>query len=147
LTKTERIRVVDFMSDFDHLRHGIISKNEFRRAIKVIFSDLTENHLLLLESKFASSKNPHCVEYLKFSDMIESIFTKKGLQTSPLDEPEVFNVYSNGWEADPFEPNLSVDEDFILKNVMVRLNARIVTRRLDALAFMEDYDFVKEGIY
>ena len=40
--KTERIRVIDFMSDFDHLRRGKISKNEFRRAIKVVFSDLTE---------------------------------------------------------------------------------------------------------
>jgi hypothetical protein len=40
--KTERIRVIDFMSDFDHLRRGKISKNEFRRSIKVVFADLTE---------------------------------------------------------------------------------------------------------
>ena len=30
------------MADFDHLKHGKISKNEFRRAIKVLYPDLTE---------------------------------------------------------------------------------------------------------
>lgn len=39
---TERIRVNDYMQDFDHLRHGKISKNEFRRALNVIFFNLTE---------------------------------------------------------------------------------------------------------
>jgi hypothetical protein len=38
--KTERIRVIDFMADFDHLKHGKITKNEFRRALKVLFSIL-----------------------------------------------------------------------------------------------------------
>jgi hypothetical protein len=58
----------------------------------------------------------------------------------------VFNVYSNGWQADPVEPVLLPEEDLILRSVMRRLNARILTRRVDALAYMEDYDFVKEGI-
>lgn len=40
--KTERIRVIDFMSDFDHLRHGKITQNEFKRALKVLYADLTE---------------------------------------------------------------------------------------------------------
>ncbi|KAJ3249971.1 hypothetical protein HK104_007527, partial [Borealophlyctis nickersoniae] len=40
--KTERIRVVDFMSDFDHLRHGKITHNEFKRGLKVLFTNLTE---------------------------------------------------------------------------------------------------------
>lgn len=40
--KTERIRVIDFMLDFDHLRRGKISQNEFRRAVKVLFPDLQE---------------------------------------------------------------------------------------------------------
>lgn len=133
------------MSDFDHLRHGLISRNEFRRGIKVLYSDLTESDLKLLETRFASKNQPDHVEYIKFSDAIESVFTRKGLEKNPLAEPDAFNVYSNGWEADPFEPLLTPEEDYILKSVMNRLNARIITRRLDALAFMEDYDFVKEG--
>ena len=40
--KRERIRVIDFMKDFDHMRHGKITLNEFRRGLKVVFSDLTE---------------------------------------------------------------------------------------------------------
>lgn len=40
--KTERIRVIDFMSDFDGLKHGKITKNEFRRGLNVLFVNLTE---------------------------------------------------------------------------------------------------------
>ena len=41
-TKTERMRVIEFMADFDDLKHRKITKNEFRRALKVLFLDLTE---------------------------------------------------------------------------------------------------------
>lgn len=133
------------MSDFDNLRHGRISRNEFRRAIKIIYSNLTETDLCMLETKFAAKDQPTHVEYIKFSDLVENVFTKKGLEKTPTEVPAVFNVYSNGWEANPFELTLSKEEDLILRNVMRRLNARIVSRRVDALSYMEDYDFVKEG--
>jgi Ca2+-binding EF-hand superfamily protein len=51
--KTERIRVIDFMQDFDDLRHGRISKNEFRRALKVLYLDLTEVSVSLFISCYA----------------------------------------------------------------------------------------------
>ena len=133
------------MSDFDRLKHGKISRNEFRRGLKVLFSHLTSTDLDLIENKFLSQTQPEFVEYSKFADEVESVFTQKGLERNPLCIPDSFKAYSNGWAADPFEPQLSQDEDAVLKGVLKRLNSRIATRRLDALAYMEDYDFVKEG--
>nr|KAJ3422717.1 hypothetical protein HK105_006776 [Polyrhizophydium stewartii] len=154
--KTERIRVIDFMADFDHLKHGKITRNEFRRAIKVLYTDLTEasfacftTHyradLQALEVKFQSENDPRFVNYVVFSDMVESVFTKKGLEKNPLAEPEQFNVYSNGWEADPSVNVLSPEEMAILNTVLARLDKKVRERRVDALSYMEDYDFVKEG--
>jgi hypothetical protein len=134
----ERIRVVDFMSDFDNLRHGKISCNEFRRAIKVLYSDLTEADEEICRRGPTFTRG--ICEVLRFSR------NRIRLETAPLEDPGVFNVYSNGWQADPVEPVLLPEEDLILRSVMRRLNARILTRRVDALAYMEDYDFVKEGI-
>ncbi|KAI8927203.1 hypothetical protein BC831DRAFT_187984 [Entophlyctis helioformis] len=143
--KTERIRVIDFMADFDNLKHGKITKNEFRRAIKVLYADLTEADLRLLEHMFQSTQDPRFVNYVKFSDDVESVFTKKGLVKSPMSEPEPFNVYSNGWEADPSVNVLSPDERVILDKVLARLQQRVSERRIDVLSYMEDYDFVQEG--
>jgi hypothetical protein len=100
--KTERIRVIDSMADFDHLRHGRISKFEFCRAVKVLFSDLCEvmvvinykKDLEILSSNYAVEGGN--VDYVKFSDEVESVFTKKGLVNTPTDNPDVFDVYSNG---------------------------------------------------
>ncbi|KAJ3255547.1 hypothetical protein HK103_006183 [Boothiomyces macroporosus] len=141
--KTERIRVIDFMLDFDHLRHGKISRNEFRRAIKVVFGDATEGDLKLLEDHYSDGKGS--VYYVKFSDDVESVFTKKGLEKDPTSQPEVFDIYSNGWETDTDANILAPEDEVVLKAVMKRLRDRALQRRVDALAYMEDYDFVKEG--
>eukprot|EP00842_Homolaphlyctis_polyrhiza_P004257 jgi/Hompol1/4832/HPOL_001849-RA len=143
--KTERIRVIDFMADFDHLKHGKITQNEFRRAIKVLYTDLTEADLRALEIRFRSAQDPRYVNYVLFSDMVESVFTKKGLVKSPTVDPEQFNVYSNGWEADPSVNVLSPADETTLNAVLDRLHKKIRERRMDALSYMEDYDFVKEG--
>jgi hypothetical protein len=131
------------MSDFDNLRHGKILRNEFRRAVKVVFPDLQETDLKLLENKYAGPNGT--VYYISFSDDVESVFTKKGLEKAPTENPEPFDVYSNGWETDTFINNLSPEDEPVLRNVMRRLNERVQQRRIDALSYMEDYDFVKEG--
>lgn len=40
--KTQRLRFLDTMRDFDLLKHGIITANEFKRALNVSFVNLTE---------------------------------------------------------------------------------------------------------
>jgi hypothetical protein len=85
------------------------------------------------------------VSYLDFCDEVESVFTKKGLEKTPLETPQTFDVYSNGWETDAFLNELLPEDEKILKAVMKRLNSRVSERRIDALSYMEDYDFVKEG--
>ncbi|KAJ3127798.1 hypothetical protein HK098_005797 [Nowakowskiella sp. JEL0407] len=163
--KTERIRVIDFMMDFDHLRHGKITRNEFRRVLKVIFTNLTELELITLETLFLSPTDPRFVEYVRFSDTIESVFTMKGLEQAPTAEPVPFTDYcfENGDSLD-FETlneskdqslNLSVSQtkyqkkplnnEDILKSVLKRLSEKIRQRRIDVLIYLEDFDFVNEG--
>ena len=99
----------------------------------------------ILETKFADPKDSKQVNYIQFCDTVDSVFTKKGLEKAPTDEPGSFDVYFNGWEADPFEPEMTPEESVILKSVMERLHSRVNSRRIDALKYMEDYDCVKEG--
>jgi hypothetical protein len=105
----------------------------------------TQADLRILEIKFRNEKDSSQVDYIKFSDEVESVFTKKGLVKAPTEEPERFEVYSNGWEADPSVNVLTEEENDILVKVMDRLHDKVKNRRIDALSYMEDYDFVQEG--
>ncbi|KAJ3311004.1 hypothetical protein HDU76_003229 [Blyttiomyces sp. JEL0837] len=140
--KTERMRVIDFMADFDHLRHGKITRNEFRRVLKVLFLNLTEAELLTLESMFACDGGK-MVDYRAFSDAVESVFTIKGLEKAPLVEPPEFDGYENG--ADPALNVLDEKEEKILEKVVIRLREKVRQRRIDVLSYLEDFDFVREG--
>ncbi|KAI9346901.1 hypothetical protein BDR26DRAFT_916308 [Obelidium mucronatum] len=142
--KTERIRVIDFMADFDHLKHGKITKNEFRRALKVIYVDLTESELETLEALYQNQFDHGMVNYVQFSDAVESVFTFKGLINAPTMEPTPFTGGENG-SIDPSLNALTESEKKILDGVVVRLCEKVRQRRIDVLSYLEDFDFVKEG--
>ncbi|KAJ3210533.1 hypothetical protein HDU82_007937 [Entophlyctis luteolus] len=142
--KTERIRVIDFMADFDHLKHGKITKNEFRRALKVIFIDLTENELQTLERLYQNPYDPGMVNYVQFSDAVETVFTVKGLVNAPTVEPSPFVGYENG-NVDPSLNLLTVSEQKILDGAIARLREKVRQKRIDVLSYLEDFDFVREG--
>ncbi|KAJ3099126.1 hypothetical protein HDU97_003459 [Phlyctochytrium planicorne] len=141
--RTERIRVIDFMQDFDHLRHGKITRNEFRRALKVLYLDLSEVELATLETQYQNARDTNVVDYQRFSDDVESVFTAKGLEKDPTKEPAQFDGYLKG--ADPSLNILSTSEKQLLEKALRRLRERVRQRRIDLLSYMEDYDFVKEG--
>ncbi|KAJ3405397.1 hypothetical protein HDU80_001425 [Chytriomyces hyalinus] len=142
--KTERIRVIDFMADFDHLKHGKITKNEFRRALKVLYLDLTESELETLETLYQNTFDHGMVNYVAFSDAVESVFTFKGLINAPTMEPQPFTGYENG-NVDPLLNSLTESENEILNRVVSRLREKVRQRRIDVLSYLEDFDFVNEG--
>ncbi|KAJ3109975.1 hypothetical protein HDU96_007005 [Phlyctochytrium bullatum] len=142
--RTERLRVIDFMQDFDHLRHGRITRNEFRRALKVLFLDLSEVELATLETLYQNEKDTLLVDYIRFSDDVEKVFTTKGLEREPTKEPEPFSGYLKG--ADPGLNELGGEGEMrVLAKALTRLRERIRQRRMDILPYLEDYDFVREG--
>lgn len=52
--KEQRIRVSDFMRDFDKLRHGNISKDNFRLALNMAKLPLSETEFKLILDNFAT---------------------------------------------------------------------------------------------
>ncbi|KXS18145.1 hypothetical protein M427DRAFT_29885 [Gonapodya prolifera JEL478] len=90
--KTQRIRVIEFMRDFDQLRHGTITKDQFRRSMRMLKLDLNEGELTALINLYLD-KSKDRVNYIRFSDDFESVFTTKGMEKNPLLEPAQFDLY------------------------------------------------------
>ncbi|KAI8915263.1 hypothetical protein DFJ77DRAFT_461862 [Powellomyces hirtus] len=144
-TKTERIRVVDCMADFDHLHHNKISTTEFQRCLKLLYPFLTSRELGALSQLYTESGDG-LVSYAFFADEIDSVFTKKGLEKAPLAEPDIFPA-SGSLSARERETGvvLRPEEEGLLNKVLQRLREVVGVRRIELLGYLEDFDTVKEG--
>ncbi|KAJ3144617.1 hypothetical protein HDU89_008122 [Geranomyces variabilis] len=144
-TKTERIRIVDCMSDFDHLRHNKISTTEFQRCLKLLYPSLVARELDTL-SRLYQENGDNAVSYSFFADEIDAVFTKKGLERTPLAEPEVFPE-PGSLPARERETGVVVrdEEQVVLDAVMTRLREAVKVRRIEVLGYLEDFDDVNEG--
>ncbi|XP_056643883.1 uncharacterized protein LOC130449862 [Diorhabda sublineata] len=83
----ERIRVMEFLRDFDRSNSLVISREDFRRGLSVCRFELTENEVETLMDVFASPTRKGCVDYKRFSDTVEESFTQQCLERAPLIVP------------------------------------------------------------
>ena len=89
--KQERIRLSEFLRDFDKLRSGSITIPQFRIGLNMGKIDLSNPEFDLICEYFAS-ETPGKVRWHDFVDSIEEVFTTKGLETMPTFEVKPANT-------------------------------------------------------
>ncbi|CAH1794695.1 unnamed protein product [Owenia fusiformis] len=136
----ERIRVLEFMKDYDKLRMGRMLKASFRRALDLCRFELKESEIAILEDRYQSQGDSDYVEYLRFSDEIESIFTTKNLEKAPLLTVEQFKPPVE-WEQN----NLDPDAEELISSCMRRIGEKVRKHRMQLFPLFEDYDRVHNG--
>lgn len=136
----QRIRVLEYMRDYDKLRSGRMLKTSFRRALDLCTFELKESEVAILEDKFQSPVDPDYVEYLKFSDELESVFTIKELEKAPLLEVNQYKIPVE-WEQN----HLSDDAENLLHRCVLRLAEKVRKYRMQLFPLFEDYDRVHNG--
>ncbi|XP_013383058.1 uncharacterized protein LOC106153608 [Lingula anatina] len=136
----ERIRVLEFMRDYDKLRTGRMLKTSFRRALDLCKFELKESEVAILEDKYKSFQQPEYVEYLKFSDEMESVFTTKELEKAPMLDVEQFKPPVE-WEQNQLLP----EAEEMAKRCMDRLAEKVRKHRMQLFPLFEDYDRVHNG--
>lgn len=83
--KERRIRLSEFMRDFDRLRSGDITIDQFRIALNMGSLHFSQKEFDLLISTFPGKK-PSSVAWRDFDESIESAFTTKNLEKK-INEP------------------------------------------------------------
>lgn len=136
----ERIRVLEFMRDYDKLRSGRMLKTSFRRALDMCKFELRQSEASILEDRYQSKQDPEYVEYLKFCDEVESIFTTKELEKRPLEDVIQFKPPEE-WERN----KLPADQQSRFKSCMERLSEKVRKHRMQLFPLFEDYDRVHNG--
>ena len=80
--KEQRIRISEFFRDFDKLRSGSITESQFRIGLNMSKVVLSGAEFRSLCERFQSSKTGSHVLWRQFSDCVDEVFTKKGLEAS-----------------------------------------------------------------
>lgn len=137
----ESVRVYEFMKDYDKLRTGRMLKTSFPRALDLCCLGLTESEILAVMEWYSSAEHPGYVDYYRFCDEVESVFTQKGLEKNPTMVPTQFrpNMMSS------YNIKLSPEAEDLFETVMHRLADRVRIRRIQLFPLFEDYDRVHNG--
>eukprot|EP00003_Mantamonas_plastica_P018166 TRINITY_DN297_c0_g2_i5.p1 TRINITY_DN297_c0_g2~~TRINITY_DN297_c0_g2_i5.p1 ORF type:complete len:764 (+),score=292.56 TRINITY_DN297_c0_g2_i5:51-2342(+) len=135
----KRIRVDEFFRDYDKLRRGVITFNQFRNCLNIIGIDLTEKEYQVLTSEYRSTKETgDFVDYRRFADDVDSTFTVKGLEKSPRKEVKPLTI-----DLSHEKENRKVSPAVYM--VLKRLRKRVTERGIIVENFYQDIDKLRKG--
>lgn len=76
----QRIRISEFFRDFDKLRSGFITSNQFRMGLSMAKIPISHQEFQKLAETYKAPKAGDHVKWRQFCDDADEIFTKKGLE-------------------------------------------------------------------
>ena len=138
MVKQERMRVKEFLTDFDKLRSGNISVHQLRQGLKMAKIELSEAEFAALTARYASSSAPNSIRYVELSEDVEAVFTRPRLEKDPKrtvgvgEESRVQTCY--GVEGPTGE------ERELANAVVERFRAHLVRLRLQSKTFFQEWD-------
>lgn len=79
----KRVRIEEFFLDFDKLRKGKVTKNQFQSILSMLNFHLTFQELDSLAQRYKTSDPEFMLDYVQFCANINSAFTTYGIQKVP----------------------------------------------------------------
>lgn len=133
--KQNRIRISEFLRDFDKLRSGGITTPQLRLGFNMAGITLSDKEFELLVNAFPMTEKENYVRWKDICDTIDEVFTTKNLERDPtynLTEPNL--AYNYGIEP------LTQDEVVVAREVINKFKQFSRGTRLDIKQFFKDWD-------
>jgi Ca2+-binding EF-hand superfamily protein len=133
LCKQRRIRLEEFMKTFDIHRVKKIKVEQFKRALDVSGLQLSPSEVSTLLAKYRLPDDPSFVDYRRFCDLIDKVFTVKGL--------EIEMPIQTRFTPAP----VSGQEEEVLTRVKSKLLAAVTTKGVVLKDVFRDFDRSNAG--
>eukprot|EP00750_Incisomonas_marina_P032935 INCI944.1.p1 GENE.INCI944.1~~INCI944.1.p1 ORF type:complete len:935 (+),score=178.76 INCI944.1:259-3063(+) len=156
--KKLRIRVADFFYDYDPLRTGFVTENLFTTALETARLQLTGSQMEELSKFYANAeggtdaRGEPFVQYSRFVDELDAMFTQKGLERDPDADVEAFTRTAaavgdtpNDDSLDP-QQRLTTEEEDQLREVLNRVDTYVKRVQQDIVTPFTDFDRSRRGI-
>jgi len=79
----KRVRIEEFFNDFDKLRKGKVTKNQFQSILSMLNFNLTKQEFDSLALKYKTDDPEYMFNYVNFCANINAAFTTYGIQKVP----------------------------------------------------------------
>ena len=133
--KEQRIRVHEFLRDFDRLRSGSITSAQLRIGLNMAKLPLSNREFKILCENFACSKKPGWFRWRDFCDKIDEVFTVKGLERNPDSKIGGSILLTKTVRQGMSNPNKEIAERIIRKFRYYCLATRLFIKQ-----FFQDWD-------
>lgn len=80
----KRVRIEEFFRDFDKLRKGKVTINQFKSILSMLNFQLTDLEFDSLAGKYKTNDPDNLFNYFDFCQTINSAFTTKGIDKDPV---------------------------------------------------------------
>ncbi|VDM30362.1 unnamed protein product, partial [Hydatigera taeniaeformis] len=130
----QRIRLSEWLRDYDPLRHGHISRQRFRRALSLLPISLKETELSCIESYFKANDENE-IRWKDFCDEIEQVFATPRLDKDPLKEAEVYKP-----ESVVSRNCLSIEMAEAANRAMEKISKLVRAKRTQLTQWFRDFD-------
>lgn len=87
--KEERIRISEFLRDFDRLRSGGITNSQFRIGMNMAKLPLSNSDFVTITEYFKVPEKSGYMQWNAFCDMVDQVFNVKQLEMNPNREAEL----------------------------------------------------------
>lgn len=133
--KQQRTRVSEFFRDFDKLRSGYITEAQFRIGLNMAKIVLSSAEFEQLVEHFRAPKEGKHVRWRDFSDSVDEVFTKKGLEKTVdmvLDDVRTQTFYGRR--------DATSQQRVLAQGVVNTFREWLQRNRLDPKSFFQDWD-------
>ena len=134
--KEERIRLSDFLRDFDKLRHGNVSKQQFRLALGMAKLPLSESEFSLILEHFECPDKAGFIRWKDFTDTIDNVFNQHRLEKVPPNQ-EVKLASTNFLYT---RPQITEEEKGTADKIKEEFINFRLANRLEPKQFFENWD-------
>lgn len=127
------------MKDFDKLRHGNVTKDQFRLSMSMANIPLSESEFRLILSHFETPNKGNYVEWKEFCDILDEVFSHKELEkVAPNNQVELaqtsFNYGKNAINQKELELANKIKQSFKEYQLVNRLDAKQLFENWDKLS-------------
>lgn len=136
--KQQGIRISEFFRDFDRLRSGYITAQQFRIGLNMAKCPISQGEFEMLCRVFKAPKEGQHIKWRDFSDKVDEVFTSKGLEKNAdttVGEVRTDTKYGRRQADD--------GERALVQQVVDNFREVIRKNRLDAKSFFQDRDALR----
>lgn len=140
IVKQKNIRISEFMRDFDKLRSGTITNNQFLSCLSMLKIFLTHKEADFLIQKYKNDEKENFINWKVFCDDIDKVFIIKKLEKSE-DIIDIRDITKTSFKLN----ELSLPDQAVLQEILKDMKGFFEVNRIDPKPMFTNYDHLKRG--